>query len=71
MENQEKLENFIAEQTLCELLGVKKAHLAALRAQKNLPFIRIGRTKRLYREQSIVQWLIKNEITISPDTSET
>ncbi len=71
MENQEKLENFIAEETLCNLLGVKKAHLAALRTSKNLPFIRIGRTKRLYREQSIVQWLIKNEMEFSSDSSET
>ena len=61
---QERLENFIEEATLCEALGLRKDSLARLRSQRGFPFIKINERVRVYREQSIVEWLAKNERVI-------
>ena len=61
MEQLERLEDFIAEGTLLELFGVTKGVLLGLRTRRGLPFIRLGKYKRLYRERSLVQWLIEQE----------
>jgi hypothetical protein len=67
MENSEKdlqteaLQNFIAEETLLELLGMPKTSLASLRHKKGFPYIRVTDRVRVYREKSVVDWLRKNE----------
>lgn len=57
----EKLENFISEPTLLELLGVEKGTLATLRQKKGFPCIRVTERVRLYREKAVVDWLRKHE----------
>ena len=64
-EHSEKLEDFITEESLLELFGTTKSVLRGLRHSKGLPFIALGRYKKLYREQSLISWLRKQERTIN------
>jgi hypothetical protein len=50
--------NVITEETLCQLLGLKKDQLNRLRQYEGLPFIRINQNKRVYLEQDIMEWLM-------------
>ena len=50
--------NVITEETLSELLGLKKEQLNRLRQYEGLPFIRINHAMRLYLEQDVMEWLM-------------
>lgn len=69
VENSEKLEDFITEESLLELLGTTKSVLRGLRHSRGLPFIALGRYKKLYREQSLISWLKKQERTLNLATT--
>jgi len=66
MENKstdEGLKNVLTESELQELLNLKKSQLAVLRLEKQLPFLKISKTSRLYLESDVFDWL-KNRRTV-------
>lgn len=48
------------EKQVCEFLNCKKSQLDNLRQNRQLPFIKVSNTIRLYHEPSLVQWMEDN-----------
>ncbi len=71
MQNQstpgESLQNIVTESELLKLTGLTKAQLAALRNQKQLPFLRVTKFCRLYLESDIVEWLKAQRTVLNSD----
>jgi hypothetical protein len=55
------LADFIAEEKLLQVFGMKKATLTRLRQEKQLPFIPLGLSLRVYSIPSLATWLLENE----------
>lgn len=51
------LQNILTEAEVEKLLGLTKGQLADLRIKKQLPFLKVSRTARLYLESDLVAWL--------------
>ncbi len=60
-----KMENFSTEETLLDLLGLKKATLSRLRHEKRLPFIGVTPQVRLYYLPEVARWLLENQRVLS------
>lgn len=58
--------NVITEETLCQLLGLKKDQLDRLRHYEGLPFVRINHTKRVFLEQDVMEWLMTRRASLGP-----
>jgi hypothetical protein len=56
-----KMENFSTEETLLDLLGLKKATLNRLRHEKGFPFIGVTPQVRLYYLPDVARWLLENK----------
>jgi len=56
--------NVITEETLSDLLGLKKDQLNRLRQYEGLPFIRINHAKRVYLEQDVMEWLMGRRVSL-------
>ena len=56
--------NVITEETLCQLLGLKKDQLDRLRQYEGLPFVRINHTKRVFLEQDVMEWLMTRRASL-------
>ncbi len=54
---QETLQNILTEEEVQKLTGLTKPQLADCRNRKQLPFLKISSTCRLYREADLVEWL--------------
>ena len=68
MENKttdEGLRNVLTESELQELLNLKKSQLAVLRLEKQLPFLKISKTSRLYLESDVFNWLKKQSTVLN------
>ncbi len=63
MQNDSKvsLQDFISEEKLLQVFGMKKATLTRLRQEKQLPFIPLGLSLRVYSIPSLAKWLLGNE----------
>ena len=62
--------NVITEETLCQLLVLKKAQLDRLRQYEGLPFIRINHAKRVYLEQDVMEWLMTRRASLGSAQTE-
>lgn len=56
-ENQDTLQNILTEDEILKLTGLTKNQLADCRNDRGLPFLKINKNCRLYRERSVVEWL--------------
>jgi len=64
------LENIITEETMLELLGLKKEALGVLRRDKGLPFLKISTRSRVYLESDVVSWLTSRRVVLNRDEIE-
>jgi hypothetical protein len=54
------LQDFISEEKLLQVFGLKKATLTRLRLEKGLPFISLG-LSRVYSIPDLSKWLLENQ----------
>ena len=54
-------EKILTEGELCKWWGLTKDQVTKLRLENNLPHIVINRSTNLYRETSLIEWLMKQE----------
>ncbi|MBW2341820.1 MAG: helix-turn-helix domain-containing protein [Deltaproteobacteria bacterium] len=57
------LQNVLTENDLCELLGLKKNQIGDLRRRKGLPYIEVSKTARLYFEEDLINFFMKNRVS--------
>lgn len=62
MNQKPTIQNLITESDLCELLGTNKVGLGRLRNEENLPFLKVDKTKRVYLESDIMDWLLSRRV---------
>ncbi len=65
-----KVENLITDPDLCELFGCKTKQLARLRNEARLPFLKISRTRRLYLESDVIEWLLSRRKVLNTSESD-
>ena len=61
------LNEFLTEQEVLDLLGLKKTQLTDLRLNRGLPFCKISTTIRLYLVCDIVDYVRSKRIRVNPD----
>ena len=59
------INELLTEKELLELFGIKKESLDYLRREKQLPFLKVGTTTRLYHQRSIMKWLMNREVVLN------
>jgi len=64
-DSQDTLQNILTEQEILKITGLKKSQLAACRAMRGLPFLRINKNCRLYLERDVVAWLKSQRMVVS------
>jgi len=57
-------DRYYSEDQILDFLGIDNRILSLLRYRRGLPFITIYRGYRLYRAESLFDWLNKQEITL-------
>lgn len=72
MENSGKvsLKNVLTEKDLTELLGLTKGQISDLRRKKSLPFIKINQNSRLYLEDDLIDFFLKQRIILNQGETE-
>lgn len=68
--NLTSLENYLQEETIIQFLGISTSKLRDLRRNDGLPFIQIAQGKRLYREQTFIEWLDRKEKVLNKDEND-
>ena len=56
-----KIQDFCDEETLLDLLKMKRATLYRLRTEKHLPYIAVTQQLRLYYLPRVARWLLDHE----------
>jgi hypothetical protein len=59
------------EPEILKKLNLSRKQLDVLRLERNLPFIKLSNSVRVYKTESILEWLNENEIIMSETDSET
>ena len=54
-----RLTHFLTEKEVCDYFGLKKKALGILRREKDLPYVRISATQRVYFENDLIDWLLE------------
>jgi hypothetical protein len=65
MENTMKIDNFLSEAFVLELLGVEPEHLTYLRSQRKLPYVHLSQRARVYPEKELCEFLVSHIKNVS------
>ena len=62
------LDGIVTEKELCEILGVGPVQLQYLRRARFLPFVNVGKGRRIYLQGSLMEWFRQHEIVLNKAT---
>ncbi|MFZ7113506.1 MAG: helix-turn-helix domain-containing protein [Desulfatiglandales bacterium] len=64
------LKNVLTENDLTELLGLTKGQISDLRLKKGLPFIKVNQNSRLYLEDDLIEFFLRQRVVLNQGETE-
>ena len=56
------LKDIINENDLIKRLGITTDQLNGLRRDRNFPYIQVTKSRRVYHEKEVMEWLVQNQV---------